>query len=111
MTETEPKSEPERPIEGSPDIPLRRRQQRPVEFERRRSSGVTFDIAAALELYLDQCRTRRAMIHLLEEWLAEARNRGPETQDSSYVHAVERAIDVMNRAPDVQTAIVRLQRR
>ena len=110
MSEQELPSAPE----DQPDtagLQLRRRQNRPVEFERRRRTAEGFDIAAALELYLDQCKTRRAMNELLEGWLAEARNRDSASQDPSYIRAVERAIDVMRHAPDVQTAIITLQAR
>jgi hypothetical protein len=112
MSDTEPYSGPERRgSERSDDIQLRRRENRPVEVERRRSNPEGFDIAAALELHLDQCKTRRAMIALLEQWLEEARSREQESQDPEYISAVERAIAVMKGAPDVETAIVTLQRR
>lgn len=91
-------------------MPLRRRRNDPVAVERRRSAG-GFDIAAALELYLDECRTRRAMLELLEQWLAEGREREQDSESVQYLSAVERAIEIMKRAPDVQTAIVMLQRR
>ena len=91
-------------------IPLRRRRNDPVAVERRRSTG-GFDIAAALELYLDNCKTRRAMLELLEQWLAEGRQRDQDSENVQYLAAVERAIETMKRAPDVQTAIIMLQRR
>ena len=92
---------------------LRRRRQELIDasLERRRSERSGFDIAAALEMHLDECKTRRAMLTLLESWLAEARNAGPEEQDESYVQAVERAIEVMRSSPDPLTAIAVLQRR
>ena len=92
---------------------LRRRRQELIDanLERRRSERSGFDIAAALEMHLDECKTRRAMLTLLESWLAEARNAGPDTQDESYVQAVERAIEVMKSSPDPLTAIAVLQRR
>ena len=114
MHDTEPNSEPEGAGEASDRTPLRRRENRPVEFDRRRRDGdssESFDIGAALELHLDQCKTRRSMIKLLEEWLAESRNRDPGSQNPEYAAAVERAIDVMRNAPDIETAIVTLQRR
>jgi hypothetical protein len=50
------------------------------------------------------------MLELLDGWLNEARNSPPETQDPSYINAVERSIEVMKSAPDVETAIAILQR-
>jgi hypothetical protein len=111
MSETN--SEPEhKDAESTPadTVPLRRRRNEPVAVERRRGAG-GFDIAAALELYLDHCRTRRAMLELLEQWLAEGRQREQDPENLQYIAAVERAIETMKRAPDVQTAIVMLQRR
>jgi hypothetical protein len=109
MSETN--SEPER---GNGDAAsgqqLRRRRNEPVAVERRRGAG-GFDIAAALELYLDNCKTRRAMLELLDQWLAEGRQREQDAESAQYVTAVERAIETMKRAPDVETAIVMLQRR
>jgi hypothetical protein len=97
------------PVQGE-TIPLRRRRNEPVAVERRRNTG-GFDIAAALELYLDHCKTRRAMLELLEQWLAEGRQREQEGENLQYIAAVERAIETLKRAPDVQTAILMLQRR
>ena len=111
MSETN--SEPEhKDAESMPTgaLPLRRRRNEPVAVDRRRGSG-GFDIAAALELYLDHCKTRRAMLELLEQWLAEGRQREQDSENLQYIAAVERAIETMKRAPDVQTAIVMLQRR
>ena len=96
--------------EPASGVQLRRRRNEPVTFERRRSGG-GFDIAAALELYLDNCKTRRAMLELLDQWLAEGRQREQDTESAQYVAAVERAIETMKRAPDVETAIVMLQSR
>jgi hypothetical protein len=94
----------------SQGIQLRRRRQDWVEHERRRTNLRGFDIAAVLEMHLDQCRTRRAMLDLLEGWLTEARNGPREMQDPNYISAVERSIEVMKSAPDVETAITILQR-
>jgi hypothetical protein len=90
--------------------PLRRRRQEWVENERRRTNLGGFDIAAVLEMHLDQCKNRRAMLELLESWLTEARNAPQESQDPNYISAVERSIEVMKGAPDVETAIAILQR-
>jgi hypothetical protein len=90
---------------------LRRRRQEWVQVERRRSNLAGFDIAAVLEMHLDQCKTRRAMLDLLEGWLAEARNSPQDAQDPNYIRAVEHSIEVMRTAPDVETAIAILQRR
>jgi len=90
-------------------IQLRRRQEAQVEEERRQRERNGFDIAAALELHLDEHKTRRAMLQLLEQWLAEARNEQGAT-DTGYVSAVERAIEAMKSSPDVETAIAVLQR-
>lgn len=111
MHDTGPGSPPENAGDGSDGTPLRRRENRPVAFDRRRSAPATFDIGAALELHLDQCKTRRSMINLLEQWLAEARNRDQASQNPEYAAALERALEVMGKAPDVETAIVMLQRR
>lgn len=92
-------------------IQLRRRQEQPVDVERRKPREDGFDISGALELYLDECKTRGAMTKLLERWLAEARDGDASAQDPEYIRAVERAIDVMRHAPDVQTGIAMLQRR
>ena len=92
-------------------IVLRRRQQEPVEVERRRGAQSDgFDIAAALELVLDECPTRRSMLALLEAWLNEAKNTAPEERDESYIGAVEHATKVMKTSPDVLTGIAILQR-
>ena len=92
-------------------IVLRRRMKRLVDAnaERRRSEQSGFDIAAALELHLDQCTTRRAMLALLESWLSET-NASVE-RDEDYVRAIERAIEVMKSAPDPLSAIAILQRK
>jgi hypothetical protein len=111
MHDTGPNSEPADAGDASDRTPLRRRENRPVAVERRRSTEEGFDIGAALELHLDQCKTRRSMINLLEQWLTEARDRDPATQDADYIGAVEHAIEVMKKAPDIETAIVWLQRR
>lgn len=96
----------------SQGIVLRRRHKQLVdaEAERRRSNPPPFDIAAALELHLDEVKTRRAMIALLEGWLTEARNGDASEQDASYVQALERGIEVMRSSPDPLTAIAVLQR-
>ena len=86
---------------------LRRRQQRHVEEERRRNTRPGFDIAAELEMHLDQCNSRHAMVRLLQGWLSEARSGEP---DGEYVSAVERAIEIIKREPDLETAIAVLQR-
>jgi hypothetical protein len=112
MAETEQNAAPdENAGDSSDETPLRRRENRPVEFERRRNRANTFDIGALLEMHLDQCKTRRSMIHLLEEWLAESTGREQANQDPEYTEAVQRAIDVMKGAPDVETGIVMLQQR
>ena len=95
-------------------IVLRRRRAEPREgAEERRRVPVQngFDIASALELHLDQCSTRRAMLALLESWLAEANNPQAAEHDDGYARAVENAIGVMKASPDVVTAIAVLQRR
>ena len=113
MHDSEPDIQPQGDAgDDSERTPLRRRENRAVEFDRRRGGGSeSFDIGAALELHLDQCKTRRSMIKLLEEWLAESRNRDPDTQNPEYAAAVERAIEVMKNAPDIETAVIMLQRR
>ena len=93
-------------------IVLRRRRAEPREgAEERRRAPVQngFDIASALELHLDQCGTRRAMLGLLESWLAEGQN--ASERDDGYRRAVEHAMTVMKASPDVPTAIAVLQRR
>lgn len=113
MPTTEPHSGQERRTRNrSRGIVLRRRQHRPVdkELERRRTNSSDFNIAAALELHLDQLTTRRAMIVLMESWLIEAKNSGPTEHDQDYVQGVIRAIEVMKTAPDPLTAIAILQR-
>ena len=95
-------------------IVLRRRRSEPREGaeERRRTPAPNgFDIASALELHLDQCSTRRAMLGMLESWLAEAQNPGAAESGDGYRQAVEHAISVMKASPDVTTAIAVLQRR
>jgi hypothetical protein len=97
----------------SQGIVLRRRLKRLVDanIERRRGEQSGFDIAAALELHLDQCTTRRPMLTLLESWLAEANSSAAGERDEDYTRAIERAIEVMKSAPDPLTAIAVLQRR
>jgi hypothetical protein len=94
----------------SQGVQLRRRRQEWVQVERRRANLQGFDIAAVLEMHLDQCRTRRAMLDLLNGWLVEARNAPPEAQDPNYISAVEQSIEIMKSAPDLETAIAILQR-
>jgi hypothetical protein len=113
MTTAEPYSGQERRAhDRSAGIRLRRRQKQPVDKtrDRRRGSDNGFDIAGALELHLDQVKTRRGMISLLESWLREAGDSAPAERDASYVRAVERAIAAMKAAPDALTAIAVLQR-
>jgi hypothetical protein len=97
----------------SQGLTLRRRRNELIEasVERRRSESDGFDIAAALEMHLDECTTRRAMLALLESWLAEATSADSAEQDKRYVQAVERAIEVMKSSPDPLSAIAVLQRR
>jgi hypothetical protein len=112
-TAAEPYSGQERRArDRSAGIQLRRRQKQPVEKtrERRRATDDGFDIAGALELHLDEIKTRRGMIALLESWLREAAATAPAERDESYVRAVERAIAAMTAAPDPLTAIAVLQR-
>ena len=112
MTTAEPYSGQERRArDRSAGIRLRRRQKQPVEKtrDRRRGSDNGFDIAGALELHLDEVKTRRGMISLLESWLREAEESTAE-RDANYVRAVERAIAAMTAAPDPLTAIAVLQR-
>jgi hypothetical protein len=92
-------------------IVLRRRLKRLVDAnqERRRSERSGFDIAAALELHLDECKTRRAMLTLLESWLSEAN--AAADRDEEYTRAIEHAAEVMKSAPDPLSAIAILQRR
>ena len=112
MTDNDTYSGPERRAgDRASGIQLRRRRQVPVENDRRRGDLGGFDIGAMLELHLDQCKTRRAMLELLQGWLTEAQNAGPDAQDARYIAAVERSIEVMKGAPDVETAIGMLQRR
>lgn len=97
----------------SQGIVLRRRLKRLVDanLERRRGERSGFDIAAALELHLDQCTTRRAMLALLGSWLEEANNADPDQRDADYIRAIERATEVMKTSPDPLSAIAILQRR
>ena len=94
----------------SKGIALRRRLQQQVEAERRRSRQGTAEIAAALELHLDQFKTRRAMAGLLEQWLTESRNAELAEQDLEYIKALERSIEIMKAAPDVETGIAMMHR-
>lgn len=92
-------------------IALRRREKQIVEVERRRPVEGTSEVASALEMHLDQCKTRRAMLSMLESWLGEARNAPPDAQDPVYVRALERSLEVFKETPDIETAIAVLQRR
>ena len=100
-----------RRLDRSAGIQLRRRQKQSDEKanDRRSSSDNGFDIAGALELHLDEVKTRRGMIALLESWLKEANDNVTE-RDENYVRAVEHAITVMTAAPDPVIGIARLQR-
>jgi hypothetical protein len=93
-------------------IQLRRRQKRLAAEaeERRKAAHNGFDIAAALELHLDEITTRRGMIGLLESWLHEARQSDATERNDNYVRALEDAIKVMTTAPDPISAIAVLQR-
>ena len=111
MATVQPFSGHERRVrDRSGGIQLRRRQKRAEALaeERRSNRGDGFDIAAALELHLDEIKTRRGMITLLESWLNEAKQAAD--RDDSYVSAVEHAIEVVTAAPDLLTAIAVLQR-
>lgn len=111
MVDTETYAGPERrEHDRSSGTQLRRRRQEPVENDRRRDLR-GFDIAGMLEMHLDEYKTRRSMLNLLERWLSEARNAAPEAQDADYITAIERSIEVMRGAPDLETAIYSLQRR
>ena len=112
MATAEPLSGPERRTrDRSAGIQLRRRRKEGVdEAGDRRKSRNGFDIAAALELHLDQITNRRGMIALLESWLQEARQTDPAERDENYVRAVEYAKEVMTASPDPLTAIAVLQR-
>ena len=94
----------------SAGIKLRRRQNALADKaeDRRRSSQNAFDIAAALELHLEQVTNRRGMIALLESWLGEAA--ASKERDKNYERAVKHAIEVMAAAPDSLSAIAVLQR-
>ena len=96
----------------SQGIILRRRQKQPVDVDRRGPvvEG-TPEIAEALEMCLDDHPTRRALLTLLETWLGETRNAAPEAQDAAYARALERSLEVVRGAPDVETGIAMLQRR
>jgi hypothetical protein len=101
-----------RSYDRSAGILLRRRQNVPIDpaAERRRSRTESFDIAGALEMHLDQVKTRRAMITLLESWLNET-NQAPATErNEDYVQALEHAIEVITAAPDMLAGIAILQR-
>ena len=115
MTETATYSGEDRRLrDRSRGIVLRRRRSQvpPQGVVERRRTFVNngFDIASALELHLDQCTTRRAMLALLESWLTESQNAGAAERDEGYSRAVENAINVMKSSPDVTTAIAVLQR-
>lgn len=111
MAHTDPYPGPERRTRDRAAGPLRRRQEQPVEVERRAGRDDGFDIAGALELYLDECKTRGAMTRLLQQWLTDARAGDASNREPGYIEAVERAIGVMSHAPDVHTGIAMLQRR
>ena len=112
MPLTVPYRGPERRIrDRSQGFQLRRRDNQAVDVERRRIVDNGFDIASALEMHLDQCTTRRAMIGLLESWLTEANNAEAPARDEGYIGAVTQAIEVMKSAPDVPSGIAVLQRR
>ena len=93
-------------------IQLRRRAKKPLpdKASDRRKTQDGFDIAAALELHLDQVTTRRGMIALLESWLQEAKDSNQAEHDESYMRALMHAREVMTTAPDPLTAIAVLQR-
>jgi hypothetical protein len=112
MLEHDQQPTPERRTrDRSRGIELRRRLQQQVEVDRRQSGQGTAEIAAALEMHLDQFKTRRAMVGLLEQWLTESRSAELAEQDVEYVKALERAIEVMKSAADVETGIAVLHRR
>jgi hypothetical protein len=115
VVETETYGGEERRVrDRSRGITLRRRQNALPEgqTERRRAPvNNGFDIASALEMYLDEHKGRRAMLNLLESWLTEAKNPEATEHDDGYAQAVEYAIEVMKTSPDVMTAIAVLQRR
>ena len=109
MADLEPRQE-RRARDRSQGIQLRRRNREPVEVDQRRNRSNGFDIASALEMYLDEIKTRRAMLELLESWLNETNNVDQAEHNGDYRQAVEHAIDVVKTAPDVLTAVAILQR-
>ena len=114
MAETAPFSGEDRRLrDRTRGIVLRRRRNelREGAVERRREAvNDGFDIASALEMHLDEHKSRRAMLTLLESWLKEAQNPEAAERDEGYSRAVEHAIAVMKTSPDVPSAIAVLQR-
>ena len=97
--------------ERSPGSQLRRRRKLEVEVDRRSSAQGTAEIATALEMHIDQFKTRRAMLGLLEQWLTESRDAELAEQDLEYVDALERSIEIVKAAPDVESGIAMLHRK
>jgi hypothetical protein len=96
----------------SQGILLRRRHGQIVHTHiERRCQWSGFNVAAALELHLDEFPSREAMLVLLQSWRYAADAGAANAFDDDYDTTISRAIDVMRTAPDVATAIVVLQRR
>ena len=95
-------------------LPLRRRNGQ-IRFshsrgDRRKNRTSGFDVAAALELQLDRCPTKDALLRLLKTWFAAARQQGVSARMTQYRYALARAIRVMTKAPTAEEAILELQR-
>jgi hypothetical protein len=102
-----------RRYDRSQGVPLRRRQHGYLAdslLERRGAHRPGFDVAAALERYFDRYPTREAQLALLRAWL-DAAQRNVDGGDVDYAAAIERAIAVMQGAPNSELAIATLQRR
>lgn len=96
----------------SQGIPLRRRHGQLVHtrIERRHSPPAGFDVAAALELHLDQFPTREGLLVLLDAWMYQSQVSGLGEHVEGYAAAIEHAKSVLREAPDAAIAIAVLQR-
>ena len=66
-----------------------------IDPERRRATGSSFDVAAALELNLDRFPTHSSMLTLLRSWLYAAEANDLQASRPDYAQALRDAIDVM----------------
>jgi hypothetical protein len=81
----------------------------PTPPERRKSKKEGFDVAVTLELNLDRCPTKPAMLTFVKSVLYSAETGEFGSGHSGYVEALKRAIDVLEHSTELLEAVATLQ--